>query len=866
MNWLIEAVFFVLTAMPMMASAQALAMRLPGGVEPLGYRLALTIDPDQASHSGEVWIGVDVKAETRSIRLHASDIAVAAAELRIAGASHLATARALDGKLLELSFDRPVPAGKGELKIAFSGRIDDKGSQGLFRQKEGGDWYVFTQFEASDARRAFPAFDEPGWKVPWKLALTIPQSLTAVANTPSTSEVALPGGMKRIEFAQTPPLPSYLVAFGVGPFDILDAGNAGRTPLRFVTPRGRSAEARYAARVTPAILAALEDYFGLPYPYAKLDVMALPLTLNFGAMENPGLVTFSSRLLLARAGEESVNFKRSLVSVQAHELAHQWFGDYVTMAWWDDLWLNESFASWMADKITARVVPEWHSDTGTQQARARAMRADRLASARRVHQPVNDADALQSAFDSITYSKGQVTLAMFEAWLGSDRFQAGVQRYISRHAWGNATGDDFVAALSDGDAALSASLRSFTEQPGIARLQVTLVCDGKPSLKLAQARFLPLGSTASSASVWQIPVTVRTPGGQVRLMFGQTQGSLALPDADCPAWVEANAGGSGYYRPVYGSGQLLALMTQADLTVNELLANLDDAQALTESGDLALGDALALALRYARHSRREVVDAALSIISRMEPLIAPLQREAYAALWQRAWGARARELGLTANSAETDDDRLLRARWIGRMVDAGSDQSLRARAGQLAQSWLKDRTVLDAADRGLVLRSAAIGGDRALFDALVAAALSSPNRRERSDIYGALGRFKSAELALAGRQLWLSPRHDIRELLASGRDQYGDEAVADGLLAFLRDNFAAISARLPSESVARFPRYFSGFCSAGKAAEVEQFFAPLVSAYEGGASSLKQTLEGIRLCAVYSESQRASLSDFLRQR
>jgi hypothetical protein len=199
------------------------------------------------------------------------------------------------------------------------------------------------------------------------------------------------------------------------------------------------------------------------------------------------------------------------------------------------------------------------------------------------------------------------------------------------------------------------------------------------------------------------------------------------------------------------------------------------------------------------------------------------------------------------------------------VAEAGTDKALRAQAGQLAQSWLKDRLVLDAADRGLVLRIAAIDGDRAFFDALVEAALANPNRRERSDIYSALARFRAPDLALAGRQLWLSPQHDIRELMASGRDYNGDETVADGLFAFVTGNFVAISARLPRESVARLPRYFNGFCAGEKADQVERFFSPLVGAFEGGASALKQSLENIRLCSAYSELQHASLSEFLQK-
>ncbi|MDD5333112.1 MAG: M1 family metallopeptidase [Rhodoferax sp.] len=957
MNRMLRAgLYFLLFALPLWAAAQSLPMRLPDGVAPLSYRLALTLDPARSTHSGKVSIALDIKAATRTIRLNASDIVVTSAVLKRAGKTYAARARVADSNLLDLVFAAPVPAGPGELTLAFRGRLDDKGSQGLFRQKEGADWYVFTQFEATDARRAFPVFDEPRWKVPWTLSLTIPAKLTAVANTAVAREVALAHGLKRVEFLTTPPLPSYLVAFGVGPFDILDAGRVGATPLRFITPRGRAAEARYAARMTPPILAQLEAYFGIAYPYGKLDVMALPITLNFGAMENPGLVTFAARLLLAREAEETANFKRSFVEIQAHELAHQWFGDYVTMAWWDDLWLNESFASWMGDKITAQVMPEWRFETGTQEARAEAMAADRLLSARRIQQPVNDPESLESAFDSITYSKGQATLAMFENWLGDSPFQAGVQRYMARHAWGSATGDDFDAALAAGQPELAAAFRSFTGQPGIPRLSVTLVCQDKPLLRLSQSRFLPSslsglergmrwsqtgrdarrsaqpmagplasvatpqtprlaptqraggefgasrrcadslgtrpsfvdapsaasectpvaptfqarqaarGSAAAPAALWQIPVTVRTPAGRTRILLKEATGSLPLPDTACPAWVEANADGVGYYRPVYGPGQLLKLMMDADLSVSEILADLDDAQALTESGDLPVADALALALRYTGHARREVLEAALGIIAKMEPLIAPDQRAAYAALWQRAFGERAHALGLTGKSSDSDDDRLIRARWLGRLVEAGQDGGLRAQARELTQAWLKDRGALEVASRGLVLRSAAIDGDRALFDALVQAARASKDRSERRDIYGALARFVAPELALAAHQLWLSPLHDIRELLPAGREHQGGAALREGLLAFVSANFDAIAARLPKESVGRFPNYFANFCAADKALAVEQFFAPRLGSYPGGSNSLAQSLERIRLCAVYRDAQRDSLTGFLTQR
>jgi alanyl aminopeptidase len=395
------------------------------------------------------------------LRLHAVDLQVPQAWLE-QGARRLdAKVRRLDAEAIALGFARPLAAGPARLALRFTGTLQDKAVTGLFRQQDAGRWYAMTQFESTHARLAFPLFDEPGWKVPWTLSLTVPQALTAASNMPVVSETPTGTGWKTVRFAATPPLPSYLLAFAVGEFDVLEAGTTGptsQTPMRFLTPAGRGLDAAYAASVTGPIVERLEAYFGLPHPYPKLDSLAIPVTVNFGAMEHAGLVTYASALLLAPPAEVTQRFQRNCVALAAHELAHPWFGNLVTMAWWDDLWLNEPFASWLGDRITAELMPAWGWDTAVQQSRAQAMRTDRLVSTRRIAEPVRTDDELANGRDSITYEKGQVVLAMFEQWLGPDRFQAGVRRYIARHAWGHATGDDFAAALAAEDSTLPAAL------------------------------------------------------------------------------------------------------------------------------------------------------------------------------------------------------------------------------------------------------------------------------------------------------------------------------------------------------------------------------------------------------------------------
>lgn len=846
-----------LLALPTLATP--LPMRLPDVAVPLAYQLSLEVDPNQPRHRGDVVIDLEVRKPSRTLRLNATDITVQSAQLEMDGRRYPARAKVLDDNLLELQFAQRLPKGSAKLSLRFGGAIQDKDVAGLFRQQEGGDWYAFTQFEATSARMAFPGFDEPGWKVPWTLALTVPEQLTAVANTPMLREVKTKPGWKRVEFQTSKPMPSYLLAFGVGPFDIVPGGKVGNTALRYITPRGRAADARYAASVTPAIVRELEAYFGMPYPYEKLDSLVLPLTVGFGAMENAGLITYASGLILAKPEEETADFKRDYVAVAAHELAHQWFGNYVTMAWWDDLWLNESFASWMGDKITARLMPDWHWDSSVQFSRANAMRVDRLASARRVHQPVLVNQDLGGAFDGITYDKGQTVLAMFETWLGEARFQAGVRRYMDRHAWGNATGADFIAALSAGDAELAEAFASFIEQPGIPRLDVQLLCDAQPRLRIRQARFLPLGSQAKAEQLWQIPLTVRSPAGQTQLLLKSASAELPLPDAGCPAWVLANVNGVGYYRAVYAPGQLRTLLREAPLNVNETLALLNDAGAQTESGDLPLADALGLAEQFASHPRREVVEAARDLLLKAEVLIGPADAAAYAQRWQRAFGERARALGLLSKPGESEDDRLLRAALLEKVAKLGQDSVLRDQAGKLTQAWLRDKASLDPASRRTVLRSAALEGDCALFDALLQAVESTSNRNERDDLYAALASFSRPELAEAARQLMLNPRHDLRETRRMLRVQNEDAVLREGALRFVLREFPALSQRMAKDAPGGLPRDFNGFCSEDKASELAAFFGPKASRYDGGEANLRQSLESIRLCAAFRAAQSAHL-------
>ncbi len=847
-------------------------MRLPANVEPLGYDLHLTVDPDQPRHSGEV--AIDLKLHrplpaNGSLRLHAKDLQLGEVWLEVGARRWPGKVLRVDDERVDLQFKPALPSGLARLVIEFAGALGDKDVYGLFRQQEAGQWMAATQFEATGARQAFPLFDEPGWKVPWRLTLTVPQAMMALSNMPAAQEAPAKAGHKRVQFEATPPLPSYLLAFAVGRFDVRDGGLIGRDkalPHRVITTPGRGAETAFALQTTGAVLQRLEAWFDMAMPYTKLDQLALPVSKGFDAMEHPGLITWGSTSLLARPGEQTPEFERGLVSIAAHELAHQWFGNLVTPAWWDDLWLNESFASWLGDKISAEVQPDWGWQTSTQRARAAAMRADRLTSARRIEEPIRTDDDLGRLWDPITYQKGQTVLAMFEAWLGPERFQAGVRRFIQRHAWGTATGDDFFRALAEQDAGLPSAVRSFTRQAGIPLLDVRLRCDdGPPRLDLQQSRLLPLGSNLGPGEPrWQLPLLVRTPAGTSRLLMTAAAARLPLPDTECPAWVQANASGAGYYRTAYAGLGLQGLVNAPGLSTGDWLVLLDDLRGLHEAGLAGNPQALALVGAGAAHASPEVQRGAAELLAWLQPLVADERGMAHAATWQAAFGARARALGWAARPGEPHDLKLLRTTLLPLVATRGQDVALRDEAQRLTLAWLADRRAAGADVRGPILNTAAATSPDeaapALFDALLTALRDSSQRPERRVLLSALGHFRQPALAQRARELLLAPWLDIRESLdALLLAQTADPGARAGALDFIANQQAAVVQRLGREEVAGLPRFFRGACSADEARRLEAAFAPQAARYPGGQASLQRTLESVRLCTAWRAQQAIGL-------
>jgi len=847
--------------------------RLSDSVVPTAYRLELAVDPSQPTFSGAVWISVQVQAATEVIRLHAKDLDVRSAEVARPGGESVAAAPvAGHNGGLALAVSAPLTTGEYVIHMTFAGRFAD-GLVGLYRVQVAGDFYAFTQFEALHARRAFPCFDEPRFKTPWEVTLRVPHALVAASNAPLAT-VSQDGVLDVVRFAATKPLPTYLVALAVGPFDVVD-GPDGAVPLRALTVRGKGRLAAYVLQRTPLILATLADYFGRPYPYQKLDLVAVP-DFGAGAMENAGLVTFRENLVLIDTARASATERYECESVVAHELAHQWFGNLVTMAWWDDLWLNEGFATWMATKVLMQTAPEFHADLDAVSETNRAMQADALAAARAVRQPITDGGDVVNAFDDITYDKGAAILRMLESWVGEERFRAGVRAYIDAHAGGNARTDDLFVALAQTTGQPVAEVAAtFLDQPGTPLLAVSVACEGPGAkLQLAQSRYLPEGSRAAAGEPWHVPVCIRylTDGTLHRqfMLLSAERTAVALDAAGCPAWMHPNADETGYYRWRISETDLLALVARRErLTAPEEAALPGHLDALLVAAQLDGGTYLDALGHLVQSDQRQVVETSIGGWHRVHHAtvdygsgVAP---EAFATYVQRTLGARARALGLTAHAADDSQTELLRAQVIPAVADLGRDAAVRAQAHELTRRFLRTPRAVPVAAAQIAAPIAALDGDAALHDQLVYALAHAESPRERAIVLSGLGNFRDPALFERSLQLYLTDNLRAGDFWTIAGHADDTQALQSVAFAWLEQNFDSLAAKLGDDGVSSLPFVGVGFCDQEGRDRVEQFFTVPAHQRPGSARTLAQALESIDQCIRLRKREGPAVAAFLRR-
>ena len=514
--------------------------RLPDAARPSAYRLDFTIVPDEPRFQGHAEIDVVLKTRASSLYMHGRNLKVAKAEATVGGKPVAATWTQVDPTgVVRLDFATPVPAGKTTLRFDYDGAFGGTPS-GLYRLKVGGQWYSWTQFESIDARAAFPSFDEPGFKTPFTISVTTKPGYVAVSNAPEAS-VTKAGAMELHRFQPTKPLPTYLVAMDTGPFirqtTIVPAGpyRTKPLPLGAVATQVQKGKLDYVNAETPRIVGLLEDYFGQAFPFPKLDQIASPEMP--GAMENAGADTYADGIIVLDKGA-TTRQKQAFGNVVSHELSHQWFGDLVSPAWWDDIWLNESFANWMGFRIGQAWRPELNIGVGALQEGLSAMNTDALEVGRPIHQAIATNGEIDSAFDGITYGKGGQVVAMIAAYMGDAKFRSGVRLHMARHAYGNATTEEFFGSLADAakEPKIVAAMKSFVDQPGVPL--VTFTRAGS-KLVATQSRYAFLGSTPK-AERWTVPLCLRAGADRECTLLSAASAEIAAPKGGPP---DAQCGG-----------------------------------------------------------------------------------------------------------------------------------------------------------------------------------------------------------------------------------------------------------------------------------------------------------------------------------
>lgn len=838
---------------------------------PRGYDLTLRVDPRQDRFRGQIQIEIDVARPTTYLQLHGGGLDIQAASL---GGQPAQVIKGQHGGLV-LVAAQPLEAGPTTAQIQWEAALDEV-PESLYRVQDQGQWYAYTQFEPLEAREAFPCFDDPGFKVPWRVRVETPSSMLALTNTPEVAREALEGGQwTRYTFEPTLPLPSYLIAFAVGDFDVVEAPRdaiAG-VPLRVIATKGKGALASYALRRTPGILQSLTDFFGSPYPYKKLDLVAVP---NFasGAMENVGLVTFRERLLLVDGEEAPPQDRRRILGVIAHELAHMWYGDLVTMAWWDDLWLNEAFATWMASRTLIEVEPSLEEEISEVRSRGWVVGLDSQEAARAIRQPIAHGGDVYNAFDGITYTKGAAVLRMLAAWMGPEAFRDGVRAYMDQHAHGTATTADLMRALEQTSRQpVSEVARAFLDQPGIPLLEVGVSCDQAQagSVLLKQRRYLPAGSQASQGQPWHIPVCMRyAVDKQVHEECVQLQGPQAsFPLQGCPTWLHPNAHERGYYLWSLPEDQLRALVKEhrGQLSLPERVALPSLLETRLRAETISADAYLEALSELGKEKHWMVAMDTLSSVGELGDVARAADlRDEYAAYVRKLVQPHLKRVGLKPRKGEPVEASILRAPLIAAMATSGQDKKTQRFVQQQALQFLKkpESVPFELGRQALWLH--ARQGDARYWEALKAAFdKSSEKPAMRRALLQALGNFSDPALVERSLNLFFDGTLRAQDFGAIAGPPRRDPELNQVVWRWATQNHEKLLAFLGERSARRLPDLASGFCTQEGKQQAITFFGSLEKnpAME---RPLELTLERVDQCIRARQSQAEPLRAFFGSR
>ena len=819
---------------------------------PRRYDLSLTPDLTDATFSGEVHVDVEVAEPTAEVVLNAIDLEIDEAWITVGTTRHDASV-SLDeaSERATLTVPTPLPPGDAVVSLRFRGQLNDK-LRGFYRSTftddDGNDHVIATtQFEATDARRAFPCWDEPDFKARFAITLHLEDDLRAVSNAAVTSDEVI-DGQRRVRFAETMTMSTYLVAFIVGPLEATEPVDVAGTPLRVLCPPGKLHLTPFGLDVATFSLTYLADYFDIPYAGDSMDLVAIP-DFAFGAMENLGCITFRETLLLADPEQATQGELQNVVDVIAHELAHMWFGDLVTMKWWNGIWLNEAFATFMELKVTDAYRPAWDRWVSFGLARSTAFDTDALRTTRPIEYPVVSPADAEGMFDVLTYEKGAAVVRMLEQYLGEEEFRAGIRKYMANHQYGNTETTDLWDAIEEATGEpVRRIMDSWIFQGGFPIVSVE-ARDGGTVLRLAQERFLYLHDEAD-ASRWAIPLQLRygLQSGEIvstTALLEDAEMEIRLPEP--VAWVIANADGHGFYR-VRTSAPLreaLVANVQGVLSDVERYGLVDDTWASVLAGTTTADEYLALADGFSAEGDVSVWRRLLNGVEQIERLLEGEARTALHARVRTLVGPALERIGWEDRPGDGDRDRELRGVLIEAMAALGGDGEAIARVADLFQRYCADPSSVEAnVAAGVVKVTAALAGPDELDVILDRFRHGATPQEEMRFLYALADVRDPVQMA---RVLELSMSAEVRTqnapfLIAACIANRDNGALAWKLV---HERWDEMNERFPSNSIVRMMSGMRSVSDPALAADIEAFTAehPLPQAKQ----TLQQHLERMRV-------------------
>ena len=842
------------------------AQRLPANARPDHYALAITPNIPAATFAGTETIDLTLAAPSATITLNSLEI-----QIQTVTANGTAGTVSYDPAKEQASFTfpKPLPAGHVTLNLAYTGILNDK-LRGFYLSKTATQTLAVTQFESTDARRAFPSFDEPALKATFDVALTVPRADTVIANTNVVSDTPAANETHTVTFARTPKMSTYLVAFLVGDFDCSSAGSADGIPIRVCSTPDKVKLTHFALTAAEHFLTYYDGYFGIKYPMPKLDLIAIP-DFEAGAMENFGAITYRETDLLVD-DQDGINARKNVASVVAHEMAHQWFGDMVTMQWWDNLWLNEGFATWMSEKAAGEWHPDWHYEQGVADDLDGTLNTDASRTTRPIRATADTPAQIAEMFDGIAYGKAGAVIGMIEHWVNPDVFRQGVHNYLAAHLYANATAEDFWnAQTATSHLPVDRVMSSFVAKPGVP---ILTFADKQPAGDpVSEKRFFldPLSagdrrdeeqSTAVSRG-WVIPICLKTSSLQTapakcQLVDADT---AAVPVPPAAPFFYANADDKGYFRTAYSPAQLKAISAGAEtqLSVTERIGFLGDRWALTRAGQGSVGDFLDLALALKQDPNSAILDTTLGDINQIRTRIAgdsPEDRTKLESLVRAQYGPIFRALG---PKPATYDAQQIHTELYGALGEAG-DPAILDQARSLTDDLLEGKKVdSDLIDVSVAL--AATTGDAAFYDRILAVGQKSTDPGFQIEALQILTRFRDP--ALVTRTLEYATSGQVRNqdswiLIAIELNQNETRGVA---WPWVQAHWDKVAAQLTTASGAQLVSATGSFCTVEDRNQVASFFA--AHKVDAAERSLAKALDSIDACVRLRQTQEPKLHAWL---